>query len=106
MVLSFFVDSISQQQRILAALRDKIKVCYRAQGGSSVAHDDLIVTLGIDLNRDGSLAKDPKVIRPAPFSLGTDWAVNAVKNCAPYTGLDPEHYGFWKGVDINFDPSS
>ena len=80
-----------------------IKGCYRAQAGNAVDRSELVVKLRFDLGPDGMLRGEPVVLEAARFSLGTQWAVNALKGCQPYR-LDPEKYQAWKEWDFIFEP--
>lgn len=95
--------SQSEMNALAGQLAGLIKACYRAQAGNAVERDELIVKLRFDLGPDGMLKGEPIVLEAARFSLGTQWAVNALKGCQPYR-LDPEKYTAWKEWDFTFRP--
>ena len=95
--------SQNEQSRLAAQLGQMIKSCYRAQAGGAVNKEDLMVKMQFDLTPDGMLKGEPIVVTPARFSLGTQWALNALKGCQPYR-LDPEKYSGWKAWDFDFQP--
>lgn len=92
------------------ALKQKIAQCWRVPAGSPNP-EDLVVTLTVYLNRDGTLAKPPKVVKagqsvvPTTFSqAAADSAVRAVLRCQPYTILPSEKFASWREIDLTFDP--
>lgn len=76
--------------------------------------DPLIVTLQFDLNEDGTLRGQPRIIRPrdymfdAHYRTAVESAVRAVRTCAPYPfPEDPilrDHYEAWREVEMRFSP--
>ena len=75
--------------------------------------EKLLVTLDIDLNRDGTLSGAPRVVNSLQISLSGNrfWkvaereAVAAVNKCAPYDFLPQERYETWKEFRFNFNPA-
>ena len=69
--------------------------------------EELIVTIRIQLNPDGTLAAPPKVIKSgsSPLSIAArDSALRAIQSGQPFTMLKPENYALWKQIEITFDP--
>lgn len=95
--------SKGEVNQLASQLGGMIRNCYRAQGGNSLAPEDLIVKLQFDLGPDGMLRGEPVVLQPARFSLATEWAVSALKGCQPYR-LDADKYQGWKEWDFIFRP--
>ena len=62
-----------------------------------------MVKLRFDLDLTACCAASLSSLEAARFSLGTQWAVNALKGCQPYR-LDPEKYQAWKEWDFDFQP--
>lgn len=90
-----------------SALRAQIYECWRLPAENSPR---LIVTLQIELKPDGSLARDPKLIRPASKAgaenkllLAIEEALRAVHQCAPFS-LPADRYTQWRLVNFDFDP--
>jgi outer membrane biosynthesis protein TonB len=98
-------QKVSQNEMAALAgqLARMIKGCYRAQAGNAVERGELVVKLRFDLGPDGMLRGEPTVLEAARFSLGTQWALSALKGCQPYR-LDPEKYQAWKEWDFVFEP--
>lgn len=88
------------------ALRLSIMRCWRRPSRVGSA-EEMIVVLDVDLNRDGSLQRAPRVVSTGPDSstrrLAIDSAVEAVVNCAPYATLPAEKYGRWARLRLTFD---
>ena len=68
--------------------------------------EELIVTIRILLNPDGTLAAPPKVTKSgsSPVSIAArDSALRAIQSGQPFTMLKPENYALWKDIEITFD---
>ena len=68
--------------------------------------EELIVTIRIQLNPDGTLAAPPKVTKSgsSPVAIAArDSALRAIQRSQPFTMLKPENYEFWKDIEIVFD---
>ena len=90
-----------------SALRAQIYECWRLPAENSPR---LVVTLQIELKPDGSLARDPKLIRPSSKAgadnkllLAIEDALRAVRQCAPFS-LPANRYEQWRLVNFDFDP--
>jgi len=91
------------------ALREQLKRCWRAPIDQPNP-ERLIVSVRVFLNRDGGIARDPKLEKPNPVPVGdrgmviaSENALRAVRTCAPYD-LPQESYDIWKEVVLRFDP--
>lgn len=75
--------------------------------------ESLVVRLEIRLNRDGTLADQPRTLNSTQINLSGNrfWkaaeqiAQRAVISCQPYDFLAQERYDVWKEMELNFDPS-
>jgi outer membrane biosynthesis protein TonB len=66
----------------------------------------LIVTVRVTLNKDGTLAADPRAISAvlpgdAPMRVAADNALRAVRTCGPYK-LPADSYTEWREMDLRF----
>jgi hypothetical protein len=67
---------------------------------------DRIATVRFKLNRGGSLADVPSVVKPATDPLSqaaNESALRAVRQCTPLK-LPADRYEVWKEVEVTFDP--
>lgn len=77
--------------------------------------DRLIVTVEFDINRNGTLNGQPRVVSPRNYTFdpamrtAVDAAVRAVRVCDPYPFPDDpvvgEHYEIWRETEFTFRPS-
>lgn len=96
----------------LAYLKSAIEKCWRPPAGAANP-EELIVELKIFLNRDGTLASQPEVIRSGTSSFSSNTftkaaenaAMRAVDKCAPYDLLPDDKYDRWRMVTMTFDPA-
>lgn len=85
------------------AIANQLKPYWAVPQG--VDADKLVTILSWDLNRDGSLAGPPHVVRQEGISdsnrpqaaLHAENAINAVEHAAPFK-LPPEYYSLWKHI--------
>ncbi len=111
-------QAIGAGDRLTASDKAKMKAaverCWNA--GSIIGAPEpekLRVEILIELNRDGSLAAQPKVTNALQINLSGNrfWkvaeqqALRAVANCAPYDFFPQDRYNDWKSFLLNFDPS-
>lgn len=76
--------------------------------------DRLVVTIQFDLNRNGTLNGQPRVLSPRNYTFdphmrrAVDEALRAIRLCDPYPfGDDPvvgEHYELWREMEYTFRP--
>ncbi|MDA1133214.1 MAG: cell envelope integrity protein TolA, partial [Proteobacteria bacterium] len=93
------------------AFRAKVESCWSIPAGAREAAD-LVVTLRIFLNPDGSLAGRPEIVdgermnRPGGefFRTAAESAIRAVLRCAPYEMLPAAKYDSWRDIRLTFDP--
>jgi len=89
------------------ALRQQVLKCWSPPIGAAEA-ENLLVTLKINLNQDGTLIGYPKIVDSSSMKSGVrrvaeESAVRAVIQCQPYI-LPLEKYQSWRVVTMNFDP--
>ena len=92
------------------ALRAQVERCWNFPAGAANP-EDLIVTVKISLNPDGTLSKPPnviprdqaRVISDQYFRVAAEAAVRAVRRCEPYK-LPVEKYSNWREIQLRFDP--
>ena len=93
------------------AFRARIEDCWSIPAGARDAAN-LVVTLRIFLNPDGTLARAPEVTelermnRPGEefFRAAAESAIRAVHKCAPYEMLPAAKYKTWQDIKLTFDP--
>lgn len=97
-----------------AKMRAAVERCWNTGAVIGAPEPEkLVVILDLDLNRDGSLRGQPKVVNALQINLSGNrfWkvaeqsAVRAVVSCAPYDFLPADRYDTWKEFTLNFDPS-
>jgi outer membrane biosynthesis protein TonB len=93
-----------------ALINEQFKRCWNVQGGAQDAEKQ-IVTVHVELNPDGSLARSPEVVNAAEVALGgqtfqiaAERALRAVRACSPLKQLPPDRYSDWHEMDFVFDP--
>jgi len=93
------------------AFRAQIERCWSVPAGA-VDAENLVVTLQIFLNPDGTLAGSPIIMeqtrmnRPGQesFRAAAESALRAVLKCEPYGMLPVESYELWQEIELKFDP--
>ncbi len=111
-------SAIGAGDRLTATEIDKMRAavsrCWNASAIIGAPEPEkLVVEIDLDLNRDGSLNGQPRVVNALEISLSGNrfWkvaeqnAVRAVSLCAPYDFFEPARYQEWKAFTLNFDPS-
>ncbi|WP_411816475.1 hypothetical protein [Hyphococcus sp. DH-69] len=97
-----------------AKMRAAIARCWNASTIIGAPEPEkLLVVIDFELNRDGTLASQPRVVNDLQINLSGNqfWrvarreAASAVVKCAPYDFLPQERYETWKEFRFNFDPS-
>jgi len=97
-----------------AKVRAALVRCWNASAIIGAPEPEkLIVVIDFELNRDGSLASQPRVANSVQINLSGNrfWkvaereAIAAVNKCAPYDFLSPDRYESWKEFRLTFDPS-
>lgn len=90
---------------LLGIIVSKVKTCWNIQAGGSEAGAQ-VPKIRFDLNRDGSLRGEPRIMnsQSSPqFQLAADAAKRAVIDCQKYD-LPGDKYDLWKTVTLDFDP--
>lgn len=90
---------------LFGMLRRRVKDCWIINPG--VEAQNMKPVFEFELNRDGTLRGEPRLINAQPSPAFTDAAnsaLRAIKQCQPYQ-LPPDKYQFWEGVTLEFDPS-
>jgi hypothetical protein len=90
-----------------AAFIKRVQSCMIWPAGVD-ASVNITVSFEILLNRDGSLAAPPAVVKGPASPLGpaiAESARRALLQCQPYTMFNPEHYDKWKDLMPEFNPS-
>jgi hypothetical protein len=99
-------NAAALSQNEIDALRARLRDCWTVPAGLAEARD-LVVSVRIQFNKDGSLAADPRLMNqgshPA-FQAASESALRAVRRCAPYTFMPPAKYEGWKDIIVDFDP--
>jgi colicin import membrane protein len=99
-------NAATLSQNEMDALRARLRDCWSVPVGVAEARD-LVVTVRIQFNKDGSLAADPTLMNhgshPA-FQAAAESALRGVRRCAPYSFMPPLKYEAWKDVIVDFDP--
>lgn len=97
------------QSALVAEIRRQLKPHWRSPTGADV--ELLRTTVEVQLNKDGSLASEPRVVgqtgvnasnRPQA-ELHKERALNAVRLAAPFKNLPAEYYGAWQKFTTVFD---
>jgi len=84
-----------------------VQKCWNVPVGLQNA-DDLAVVIGIELNPDGKLAGNPKLLEPSGTPTGAlkqafEAGRRALIRCAPYD-LPKEKYEQWRQIEVVFNP--
>ncbi len=98
-------DNARMTQSELDALRAQISRCWNPPIGAESA-EGLSVKVKVFLNRDGSVARPPKVLNTGSdpfFRAAADSARRAVLRCQPYQ-MPADKYDAWNEVNVTFDP--
>lgn len=85
--------------------RRQVSQCWNPPVGGLGA-EDLLVKLRLELNSDGTLKNQPRVMNRSGspfFRAAADSATRAIWQCQPYN-LPQEKYKLWRDMIINFDP--
>lgn len=97
----------------IAKMQAAVSRCWQTQALIGAPEPEkLLVQLAIELNRDGTLIGQPRVLNGMQISLSGNqfWkvaeqvAIRAVISCQPYDFLAADRYGVWKEMQLNFDP--
>jgi hypothetical protein len=99
-------NAATLSQNEMDALRARLRDCWLVPVGVAEARD-LVVSVRIQFNKDGSLAADPTLMshgsHPA-FQAAAESALRGIRRCAPYSFMPPLKYEAWKDIIVDFDP--
>jgi hypothetical protein len=90
----------------IMAFRRHLKTCSKLPA-SVAPSDNVNVKLRLVLTVDGMLATDPIIGGGSPSQKAIDLlqtAIQAVKDCQPYTMLPADRYREWKVLDLDLTP--
>ncbi len=99
---------------IKSAITRQIQPCADRQVNPGPGANEIVVTLNLRLNRDGSLAARPSVVRTGGVGDAnsryekrvTDLAIAAYTGCSPLRNLPEELYrtanGGWSNINMNY----
>ena len=99
---------------IKSAIQRQIQPCADRQVNPGPGANEILVTLNVRLNPDGSLASRPTVVRTVGVNDGnsryekrvSDLAVAAYTGCSPLRNLPDELYrtakGGWSNINMNY----
>lgn len=93
-------------QTEIDALRARLMQLWNPPAGAANPQE-LIVTVRIRLNVDGTLAGPPVVVSSgsSPFFMtARDSAIRAIFRGQPFNMLSPAKYESWKEIEVTFDP--
>jgi colicin import membrane protein len=99
-------NAATLSQNELDALRARLRECWNLPVGVADARD-LIVSVRIAFNKDGSLSADPAVLNRDSnplFQVAAESALRAIRRCAPFNFLPAAKYDVWKDIIVDFDP--
>jgi hypothetical protein len=89
-----------------AVFRQHLRTCSALP--AAVSRDDNIrIVLRVSLRPDGTLAAAPTLIEASASAKGPllmESAINALRQCQPYTMLPADRYKEWKVLDLSFTP--
>jgi hypothetical protein len=94
--------TLSQDEaaQLAAELQRQVLSCWNPPGVNVSA-----VTVRFRLNRNGSLAGEPTLVKDASMAQSqptAESALRAVRNCAPFK-LPAVSYEWWQEVEVKFD---
>ena len=90
------------------ALKTQIERCWIVQAGARYA-EDLVVTIRVFLNPDGSLRREPQIVDDKRlagdpfFRAAAASAIRAVLKCEPFK-MPFTKYHRWREIELTFDP--
>lgn len=100
-------NAANEASRLLGMIVGRIRErgCWNIQAGGQLAASQ-VPRIQFELNRDGSVRGEPRVMNPQSspeFQLAADAAKSAVLKCQNFE-LPPDKYEMWKRVTLDFDP--
>jgi len=100
-----FADKLTFTE--LDAIRAQIQRCWSVPAGAREGQD-LVVTIRIFVNRDGTLKRSPEILgglgMESPFyRIMAESAVRAVRKCEPLR-VPSTNYEDWREIELTFNP--
>lgn len=100
-----FADKLTFTE--LDAIRAQIQRCWSVPAGAREGQD-LVVTIRIFVNRDGTLKRSPEILDSVgmenPFyRIMAESAVRAVRKCEPLR-VPSTNYEDWREIELTFNP--
>lgn len=98
--------SATLSQTELDALRARLMSLWSPPAGAANP-EELMVTVRIRLNVDGSLSGPPMVVSSGSsgfYMAARESAIRAIFRGQPFNMLNPAKYDAWKDIEITFDP--
>lgn len=100
-------DQNAMTMDLVDALRNEISQCWNAPVAAPNP-ENLVVTLRVFLNPDGSVAQPPQLkgnsVSGDPFMrAAAEAARRAIYVCAPFK-LPADRYSVWRDITVTFDP--
>ncbi len=98
---------------VVAMIQSQMNVCWDSVDDLPNP-ERLNVTLSMQLNRDGTLKRDARLVRPAripigdrPMQVAIERALRAARKCAPYRLPEDaqDYYDDWDEVTLNIGPA-
>jgi len=99
-------NSATLSQNEIDALRARLMSLWNPPAGARTP-EELMVSVRIQLGRDGKLSAPPMVLTSGHtplFHAARESAIRAVFRGQPYDMLSPATYEAWKDIEITFDP--
>lgn len=107
------VAAMEDRLRALARAHISRNNCWRMPSDLPEP-DRLVVTVQFDLNRNGTLNGQPRVMSPRNYTfdndmrVAVDYALRAIRTCDPFPFADDpvvgEHYELWREMEYTFRP--
>jgi hypothetical protein len=104
----FGAENGSEIRMLVTEVRRQITRCWAPPAGTGVP----TVKVYFELNRDGTLARDPVVLpvssgdlQNPQFQPTAKSALRAVRACTPLR-LPAARYAIWEKVEVTFDPKT
>lgn len=104
-------ESQTLESRVASLMDRHMARCWRSTVDAADP-DQLVVTLRINLDREGRLVGRPELVRPSSvrgnprLRVAVDNAIRAAYQCSPYPFPDDptvgEHYEFWRSNNVRF----
>jgi colicin import membrane protein len=99
--------SPSMQDALAGLLREQMERCYASPVGATAARVTIPI-LEVRFNNDGTLAREPRIVKAGPSATDqavAEAALRAVRRCAPYRipAQFAPYYEAWKYWNVEFE---